>query len=577
VPPRNLIELLEAAAAAGTGGLRFVDRREQAELLSWAEIASRARRAAGWLVEQGVVQGDRLALVLRTSPAFFDAFLGALWCGAVPVPLYPPVRLGRLDEYHRATAAMLDAVDARLTVSDPVVARLLGETVARSRGTRLAVLDADAIAGAEAPAAPSPAADDLAMVQFSSGTTVAPKPVALSHRALLAQVEALNRHWRHLPDVSGVSWLPLYHDMGLIGCVFPAQELATELTLIPPELFVARPAIWLRTLSRYRGSVSPAPNFAYGLCVEKVSEEDLAGVDLSHWRAALNGAEAVSAEVMRRFSRRFAPWGFRAEALTPVYGLSEASLAVTFSAIEEPFVSYHVDAAALADQGRARLLENGLELVSVGRPLPGFALEIRDAKGRPLAEGSVRRLWARGPSLMSGYLGLPEATREVLVDGWLDTGDDGFLLDGELFLTGRAKDILVLRGRNHAPEDVERAVDDVPGVRTGCAAAVTHREAGGATDVLLLFVELRPSAGSPAEVAAACRRRVLGATGLSVDRVVPLAPGSLPRTSSGKIRRREALARHLRGELAPPPRMTWWRMLKALLRSRRALAKAGRG
>jgi acyl-CoA synthetase (AMP-forming)/AMP-acid ligase II len=574
VAARTLVELLDAAATAGSGGLRFVDRREDAVFLPWEVVAARARRGAAWLIERGVAPGDRVGIVLRTSPLFFDAFLGALCAGAVPVPLYPPVRLGRLAEYHRDTAGMIDAVDARLVVSEPLVARLLGETLGRSRVARLAIIDTAEVA-ALTPAPPHGVApEDLALVQFSSGTTVAPKPVALSHRALLAQVEALNRHWRNVPGTSGVSWLPLYHDMGLIGCIFPAQDVAAEMTLIPPELFVSRPAIWLRTLSRYRGMVSPAPNFAYGLCVDKITDEEMEGVDLSPWRVALNGAEAVSAEVMRRFAGRFARWGFRSTAMSPVYGLSEASLAVTFSPLGEPFVSHRFDAAALAAEGCARPQPTGTELVSVGKPLPGFEVEIRSAGG-PAPAGEVGRLWVRGPSLMSGYYGRPEATREVLIDGWLDTGDEGFVLDGYLYVTGRAKDVLILRGRNHAPEDVERAADGVAGVRTGCSAAVSHRAGDDATDTLWLFVELRPTAGTPERVAEACRREVLEATGLRVDRVVALAPGALPRTSSGKIRRREALDRHLRGELTAPPRMSWWRLLLALLRSRRAFAAGG--
>ncbi len=580
MPIETLPALLDAAAAAGRGGLRFVDRRESATFLAWDEVRHRSLRARGWLLERGVRPGDRVGLVFRTSPSFFDAFFGVLAAGAVPVPLYPPVRLGRLEEYHAGTAKMLSAVGARLLVAEPTVARLLGEVVARCGGAlELATLD-------RLPAEPAPpeaalgaaGPDDLALVQFSSGTTVDPKPVALTHRAVLAQVGALNQNWKGRPEASGVSWLPLYHDMGLIGCVFPAQDAAAELTLIPPELFVARPALWLRTISRYRGMVSPAPNFAYSLCLERIADDELDGVDLSCWRVALNGAETVSADVMRRFNARFGRWGLRPEALSPVYGLSEASLAVTFSALDRPFTARHFDAEALADAGRARRVDPGgrqsTELVSVGTPLAGFAVEIRGAGGATLPEGSVGRLWVRGPSLMQGYLGRPEASREALVDGWLDTGDMGFLFAGELYLTGRAKDVLILRGRNYPPEGVERALDGLEGVRTGCSAAVSYRRGQAASDTLLVFVEARPTPLlDPAALAQACRRRILSATGLAADRVEVLEPGSLPRTSSGKIRRQEALHRFLAGRLDAPRRVSWWRLLGAMARSRRALAR----
>ena len=354
--PATLGAALARAAADGAGGLRFVDRREEADFASWRELHDTALRTGGALAALGVERGERVALIFPTGRDFFAALFGILAAGAVPVPLYPPVRLGRLAEYHRRTARMVELVGARLLLADRRIKRILGETVERARpalGCRtLAELPAAAPLAAVAAVDPG----ELALVQFSSGTTVEPKPVALSHRAVLAQVEILNAGWPHDAGVrpTGASWLPLYHDMGLIGCAFAALELPTDLTLIPPEAFVARPAIWLRTLSRYRATVSPAPNFAYGLCVAKIRDDELAGVDLSSWRVALNGAEAVAPSVLRAFRDRFARWGFPAEALTPVYGLSEAALAVTFSDLGRPFVTGRFDRDALARERVAR-------------------------------------------------------------------------------------------------------------------------------------------------------------------------------------------------------------------------------
>jgi len=564
--------LLLAAAAAGRGGLRFVDRREEARFLGWAELLERARRVAGGLAAEGIRPGDRVALVFPTGEEFFDACFGALLAGAVPVPLYPPVRLGRLGEYHPRTGAMLAAAGARMLLTDRRVGSLLGESLEHA-GAPVAFRTLDRLPAGPTPE-PATAPDDLALVQFSSGTTVDPKPVALSHRAILAQVEALNRHWRDVPGVSGVSWLPLYHDMGLIGFIFPAAEHRAELTLVPPELFVARPALWLRTLSRYRAEVSAAPNFAYALCADRIRDEEMEGVDLSSWRVALNGAEAVAPSVLRRFVERFARWGFRPEALSPVYGLSEAALAVTFSDLERPFVTARFDREGLAREGVAVERDEGVELVSVGRPLPRFGLEVRDQAGAALPEGRVGRIWIRGPSLMEGYLGRPEETARVLVDGWLDSGDLGFLRGGELFLTGRAKDLLILRGRNVRPEDVEHPVDGVPGVRTGCTAAVSWLPEGADGERLVLFVETaRTFDGDGKALARACRQRVLEAGAPRPDEVVALPRGALPRTSSGKIRRGEALRRWLDGGLEAPERVTPWRMLGALARSRLALAR----
>jgi len=549
-------------------GLVFVDLHEREERVPWSMVRDRALRAAGVLAAMGVQAGDRLILVLPTSPLFMDAFFGCLMLGAVPVPVYPPVRLGRLDEYVDRTAAMLRSVDAVGMISDARVRRLLGQVVARAR-PRLGVIAAeDLIKGPPGqPRMPRP--DDLAMVQFSSGTTVDPKAVGLSHRAVLANVVAIvEQVLRVDPELpGGASWLPLYHDMGLIGCVFPALWHPGPLALIPPEIFLLRPALWLRTIARHRSTVSPAPNFAYGLCLERIKDEDLADVDgrpadLSCWRLALNGAEPIAPRTLRAFRERFAAWGLRPEALTPVYGLSEAALAVTFSDPMTPFLTRRFDRVALS-QGRAEQrpeeAADPMELVSVGQPLPGFEVQIRGPDDAVLGEALVGRVWAAGPSLTSGYLNRPESP---VRDGWLDTGDLGFLLDGELYITGRAKDVLILRGRNHAPQELEHAVDAVDGVRTGCSAAVAEITSEG--ERLLIFVEARED---DPELAERCRKAVLSSTGLDPDLVVILAPGTLPRTSSGKIRRAETLSRWQQGQLLPPDKVTPWLLAGALAKS----------
>lgn len=579
----TLVDWLRAAGRHPEGGLRFVDRNEAARWVGWSEVRARAEGVAGGLQALGVRRGERVALVFPTAPEFFFAFFGVLLAGAVPVPLYPPVRLGRLHEYLQRTARLIERAGAPLVLADARVRRLLGEAITEA-DPRLGCKTLDDLPASDfVPVEASPS--DLALVQFSSGTTVEPKPVALSQRAIMAQVESLSGFWRDTDGYrhSGVSWLPLYHDMGLIGCVFPALARDATLTLIGPELFVTRPAIWLRTLSKYRASISPAPNFAYSLALTRIADEELGGVDLSGWRTALNGAETVSPGVVRDFCERFARWGFRPEALTPVYGLSEAALAVTFSDLDRPLRSERFDREALSRDGRARTVQagprngtalDGREIVSVGRPLPGFRLRIEDGERCELAEGMLGRVVVSGPSLMDGYLDDPEATGEVLRDGWLDTGDLGFLYQGELFLTGRAKDVIILRGRNYAPEEIERAVEGTAGLRAGCVVAASRLPEEAATEELLLFVEAVRGASSDAlaDLPEACRRAVLTAMGIAVDRVVVLPPGSLPRTSSGKLRRGESLRLFLAGELAPPDRVTPLRLDGAAARSGLAFA-----
>ncbi|MFO0726331.1 MAG: fatty acyl-AMP ligase [Myxococcota bacterium] len=580
----TLTEELAVAARSGAG-ISFLDKQERSTRLSYQELASRAERTAAGLFRLGIRAQDRVAIILPTCPEFFDAFFGLLRLGAIPVPLYPPVRMGRMDEYHQRTALMLRHVEAALILTDARIRRILGRTVEQFTprlGCRLVSdLGADpaileGLAG--------PEADTPALIQFSSGSTAHPKPVLLSHRQILANVkaivEAIDTAFPEAEGVvhAGASWLPLYHDMGLIGCVFPAINGPRELSLIPPELFLSRPGVWLRTISRAKATVSPAPNFAYGLCADRVRDEELVGVDLSSWRMALNGAEPVSPETLERFIARFRPYGLRPEALTPVYGLSEAALAVTFSPPRRPFQTRRFSAERLAKEGIATEESEGRALVSLGAPLPGFELWIADEEGAPLPAGRVGRVLVRGPSIMSGYYGQPEATAAALTEGKLDTGDIGFLHEGELYLVGRKKDLLIVRGRKYAPQEIEQLLDAVPGVRTGCAAALGFQAAGSDTERVVVLVERKgPGPLDDPELLGALRGRIAEGSGIAVDEIHLLAPGTLPRTSSGKIRRREALSRWLEGSLAPPTRVTPIALAHELVRSAAAFMRSARG
>jgi fatty-acyl-CoA synthase len=569
-----------AEAARSGGGITFVDVREGETKLSHAELFERARRAASGLVARGIAAGDRVAVIAATSPEFFDGFFGASLAGAVPVPLYPPVRLGRLDEYHARTAAMLRAARVRLVLTDSRTRRVLGRTIESAR-PELGCVPLGELQALPREL-PSQAPDALGFIQFSSGTTHAPKPVALTHRQILANVRAIGGEilgtyperdgFRHV----AVSWLPLYHDMGLVGGVFTSLFHGRDLVLIPPEHFIARPALWLRAIARHRATISPAPNFAYSLCVERVRDAELSGLDLSSWLVAMNGAEPVTPRVLERFVERFAAYGLREQALTPVYGLAEATLAVTFSALAERFTVHRFDARALLEEARAvPVAAGGTPIVSLGPPLPGFAVEIRGDDGGALPEAALGRVTVRGPSLMSGYDGMPEETARALRDGWLDTGDVGFLWRGELHLYGRAKDLIIVRGRNHAPQDIELALSGVPGVREGCSAAVGALGDDGEGEELWLFVERAHGAReTDAAIAEAVRRRTLERSGLAAARVIVLAPGTLPRTSSGKIRRSEALRLQRSGALTAPASVSLPRLALEMMRSLRAFARA---
>jgi fatty-acyl-CoA synthase len=575
-PPTRFPTLAHAlrAAVGHPSGTTFVDLSERETFLSWGEVCARAERAAAALAALGIRRGDRVAIVLRTEPAFLDAFLGAWFAGAVPVPLYPPVRLGRMDEYLRTTSRMLQVSGARLVLSRGGVKRLLGAAVEAAR-PELGCVDAGDLLDVTERLAHEARPEDLAVVQFSSGSTVDPKPVALTHAALAAQIDTLTAAVTPGPKDALVSWLPLYHDMGLIGAPLGAMSYPGPLVLIPPEHFLARPALWLRAIARHGGTLSAAPSFAYAYAADRVKDVELEGLSLASWRLALDGAEQVSGEAMRRFAARFQRFGFDPASLVPVYGLAEAALAVTFAGRGRPLEGRRVDPVVLA---RDRVAVPGRrEIVSVGTPVAGAEVEVRDERGEPLPEGRLGRIHVRGPSLMREYLGDPEATALALRDGWLDTADLGFVSGGELYVHGRAKDVVVVRGANHAPEEFEAALEGVAGVRPGCvvAAGFAPEDQGG--EALLLLVERRRRAREPdPAIEAAVRRAVLERTGIAPHTIRVLEPGTLPRTSSGKLRRQEAARRFASGELAPPASAGALAVALHVARSQLAYARARR-
>ncbi|MAY80099.1 MAG: AMP-dependent synthetase [Deltaproteobacteria bacterium] len=558
----TLFHALQNAADLGlsTSGIRYLDRRETETVRRFPDLAERAAKIAQGLWNRGVRPGDTVAIVLPTSPHFTDIFFACSWMNAIPVPLYPPVRLGRLEEYYDQTALMLKKVEASVLVTDDRAGKLMGAVLQRYTPRngihRVEKLLADTPMDAH-----TPTPDDIALVQFSSGTTGQPKPVALTHQQVIANAEVILSclPQENIHERCGVSWLPLYHDMGLIGCVFPALLSPASIVLIPPEAFLARPSIWLRALSKYKGMIAPAPNFAYDLCVERIKDEELDGCDLSSWQFALNGAETTSPKTMRSFYNRFKKWGLRQEAMTPVYGLSEAALAVTFGSLPNVFTTTKFSRDDLRSD-QVKPCPDGIELASVGKPLHGFGVQIRTDEGQLSAPDKIGRIWVKGPSVMDQYL---DGTPPPRDGEWLDTGDLGFIFDDQLYISGRAKEIIVIRGRNHTPGEFEQPLDSVEGIRTGCSIAVGEPTVDG--ERLIVFTEYR---GQPSEdLAERCQQAIRAATGISPDLLITLEPGTLPRTSSGKMRRGLALRQWNKGELDAPNSVTPWFLAGALARS----------
>jgi 1-acyl-sn-glycerol-3-phosphate acyltransferase len=580
---RTLVDALRAQVEATPERthivLREPDKRERA--ITYGELWERSVAVAAGLRERGVERGATVALMLRTEEGFFSSFFGTLLAGGIPVPLYPPVRADRIEDFARRQAAILRNAGARVLVTFAEAeraARLLRGSVPELR----AVLPMDrlAVEGAAAPPALHLTAEDPALIQYTSGSTGDPKGVLLTHANVLANLRAISSAIEITADDVGVSWLPLYHDMGLIACWLGAIYFGIPIVLLSPLSFLARPVRWLRAIQDHGATLSAAPNFAFDLCARRIADGELGGLDLRSWRVAFNGSEAVSPDTIERFVRRFEPYGFRREAMCPVYGLAEASVDLTVSPIGR---GARVESLARAPFERSRQIHPAdpdeqapLRFVSCGRPLPGHDVRIVDAAGRPLPERVEGGIQFRGPSVTPGYFRNSEATRAVVRDGWMDSGDLGYWSAGELVVTGRRKDLVIQAGRNVYPQEVEEIAAEVPRIRRGCVAAFGVPDPRIGTERLVVVAETRETdPGRREQLRSAVVDRVAGVLGNPPDRVVITGPGTILKTPSGKIRRhatREALRR---GELErprPSARAQYVRLLARALRARAAAA-----
>uniref|UniRef100_UPI0032E3E54F AMP-binding protein n=1 Tax=Ramlibacter sp. 2FC TaxID=2502188 RepID=UPI0032E3E54F len=552
----TLVEVLQWHAARTPQRVHVRLLGDGAELgtLSYGELLHDARRIACGLQRDGLAPGQAVAIMLPTCLAFFTSFFGALLAGGVPVPMYPPTRPSQLEDHLRRQTGILDSCQAPvlITVTEALaVARLLAtQTASLKRVCTPQQLGA----GADDLAAATPLTTGLALLQYTSGSTGKPKGVMLSHANLLANIRAWSRAVAITADDVVVSWLPLYHDMGLIATWLGSLYNGNPLVLMSPLDFLARPARWLSVIDRYRGSLSAAPNFAYELVLRHASAADLAGLDLSCWRLAVNGAEPVSPDTVERFCERLAAQGLRREAMAPAYGLAENAVGLT---VPLPGRGARIDRIArepfFQDQRALPAAEadaDALRFVGSGRPLPGHELRVVDAAENELPERQVGRIEFRGPSATTGYFRNPEETAKLWRGDWLDTGDLGYLAEGELFVTGRVKDMIIRGGRNLYPYELEEAVGALPGVRRGCVAVFGASDPATASERLVAVVETRLQ---PAEERQQLQRAVEQLApdllGLPLDEVVLAPPHSVLKTSSGKIRRAATRELYLAGAL----------------------------
>jgi fatty-acyl-CoA synthase len=559
-----------------------VESGEKNLTLTFAELYAAAQRSAAELARLGVPAGGRVSLMLPTSRAFFVSYAGILLAGAIPVPIYPPFRADRIEEYAGRQSAILNNAEVCLLLTfrrAETVAKLLKPRV-RSLES---VMDAEKLLDAADKAPPlAPGAlpsdlrgsrvrksSDIALLQYTSGSTGDPKGVTLTHANLLANMRAIGHAVQLTSEDVGISWLPLYHDMGLIGAWLTLLHFGTPLAVMSPLAFLTRPERWLKAFHKHRGTIAAAPNFAYELCVRKIAEKDIEGVDLSSWRAALNGAEPVNPETLDRFAARFAAHGFRRTAQLPVYGLAEASLAVTVPPIDRGPLVDRVDRETFAAQGFAvpTTDENSsISFVSSGMPVAEHEVRIVGDSGEEVSDRTEGFLWFRGPSATRGYYNNPAATEKLFPLGpaphgdfaWVNSGDRAYRADGEIFVTGRVKDIIIKGGRNVYPHEVEELAGRAEGIRKGCIVAFGLKDEATGTEKLIVVAESRESGSAArAKTAAAVTELVSQGLGLPPDRVELIPAGSIPKTSSGKLRREETKQLYLAGTLSAKKSPAW--------------------
>ncbi len=520
---------------SSTRGISFLGDEGETERWTWGELAEVAQRSAGALSNLGLHSGDRVGILGSTSPDLVATIFGCWASGLIAVPLAVPLRITSIESLVEEIGSRSKKAGISLLAADPDVRSLIPlEGIA----PQLASFD-DLIAnGHEIPIADvdphSPA-----LIQFTSGSTASPKGVALSHRTLISNGHAASDQVHLGPDDVAVSWLPLYHDFGLIGLTLWPLVLDMSTHLMRPETFIASPKRWVQALSDYRATITAAPNFAFGLAARALERMD-GPIDLSSLRFVGNGAEPVDNETMRKFVEAAGPSGFRVEALCGVYGLAEATLGVSSPPPLAPPPPWWVDVHKLASDGIAEAVEpeskGSRPLISVGRAIPGVEVQIRTEAGDRIPDGLVGEICVRTEHAMLGYWDDPIATSETIVDGWIRTGDLGVIGPDGLYITGRIKDMIIVGGRNLYPEDAERAALSVPGVRLG--NAVAFGIARKAREGLVVIAETRLHGEDASRLAKQIATEVRKAMRVAADHVVLLVPGSLPKTPSGKLQRR---------------------------------------
>jgi fatty-acyl-CoA synthase len=544
-------------AATGRRGLNFHDARGTlVRAYPHSELRKESLAHAQRFMALGIKPGDRVALIAETGADFVACFFGAVYAGAWPVPLPLPTSFGGRESYVDQLSVQLTSCDPALFLYPAELTEFAGAAAAKAI-VRSRDWESLAIVNAAPAALPRASSDDIAYLQYSSGSTRFPHGVAVTHRALLDNLRAHGVGLKIEDADRCISWLPWYHDMGLVGCLLSPIALQMSVDYLKTEDFARRPLAWLDMITRNPGtSLSYSPSFGYDICSRRMSSQTRAEdrFDLSRWRIAGNGADMIRPDVMQAFVDSFAEAGFQASAFCPSYGLAEATLAVSLMPPGEGIRLELVEENELsgcAEDPAADRPRRYRAVVNCGKPVSGMEIEVRGDDGKPLPDRGIGKVFVRGASVMHSYFRDEESTRACLTaDGWLDTGDMGYMSHGYIFIVGRAKDMIIINGRNHWPQDIEWAVEQLPGFKSGDIAAFAITGPSG-EETPAVLVHCRVSdAGERGRLRDEIRERVRAITGISpVVELIP--PRSLPRTSSGKLSRVKARNLYLSGEIQP--------------------------
>lgn len=549
-----------------TNCFTFVDPREADRPYTYAEVLDAARARAAALHALGLRKGDRVAMVVPGAEDFVLNFLGAVIGGLVPVPMYPPLALGKVESYVKNVEHIVASSGAKVLLVSKIVRPILGSAVETGAIERMALVENLDLAAPRANTEPSLTPDDLCFLQYTSGSTSAPKGVRVTHGNLAANALAIILDALEAdPDKDrGVSWLPLYHDMGLIGFVIAPLFNCIPVTFLPTLEFVKRPSYWLEMLSLHKGTITFAPNFAYALAARRAKESELAQWDFSRVRVLGCGAEPIQPATLRGFIDRFAKCGMSANALLPCYGMAEATLAISFAQTRDGVLRTDaVDAAALRD-GEAKPWTAGegdasdeesrrVEVVNCGPAVPGHAVSVKDPDGNDLGDRMVGELCFKGPSVTVGYHNNPDATAAAFKGEWLHSGDLGYMVDGDVFVCGRVKDMIIIHGRNYYPQDIEWLVQEVEGVRRGGVVAFAIQPENESSEQLVVVAEWagkeKPADEVLARIEGDIQQVVQSEVGLRPWKIALIPAGTIPKTSSGKLQRRRTKEQFEHGTL----------------------------